>query len=90
MRTVLLFGTFGTWEILLLFVVVLLVFGARRLPELGAGLGRGIRNFQEALRSKERDSGEGESPGGEIPPPESTSQGRLPGSEPEKPGPRSR
>jgi sec-independent protein translocase protein TatA len=38
-------------HILLLLVVALLVFGPRRLPEIGSGLGRGIREFRRALSS---------------------------------------
>jgi sec-independent protein translocase protein TatA len=44
----------GWMEITLLVVVVLLLFGARRLPELGKGLGSGIRNFKSSLRDGER------------------------------------
>ena len=38
----------GIQEILLILVVVLLVFGANKLPEIGGGLGRAIRNFRRA------------------------------------------
>jgi sec-independent protein translocase protein TatA len=38
----------GTQEILLILVVVLVIFGAKRLPEIGSGLGRAIRNFKKA------------------------------------------
>lgn len=38
----------GTQELLLILVVVLIIFGAKRLPEIGAGLGRAIRNFRAA------------------------------------------
>lgn len=41
----------GMPELLLIFAVVLLLFGARKLPEVGRGLGRGIQNFREAMRS---------------------------------------
>ena len=44
----------GWMEITLILVVVLLLFGARRLPELGKGLGSGIRNFKSSLRDSER------------------------------------
>jgi len=40
----------GWMEILLIFVVILLIFGAKRLPELAQGLGKGIRDFKRALR----------------------------------------
>ncbi|MDR1359984.1 MAG: twin-arginine translocase TatA/TatE family subunit [Deltaproteobacteria bacterium] len=38
----------GTQEVLLILVVVLVIFGAKRLPEIGSGLGRAIRNFKKA------------------------------------------
>ncbi|SRR5690606_575621 len=41
-------GGIGTWEILLIFLVVLLVFGAKRIPEIARGLGKGIREFKDA------------------------------------------
>ena len=39
-------GNLGPWEIILILVVVLLVFGAKRLPEMGAALGKGIKEFK--------------------------------------------
>jgi sec-independent protein translocase protein TatA len=41
------------WEILLIFMVVLLLFGAKRLPEIGSSLGKGIREFKGSLREIE-------------------------------------
>lgn len=38
----------GVQELLLIFVVVMIVFGANKLPEIGGGLGRAIRNFRRA------------------------------------------
>ena len=43
-------GSLGMTEMLLLFAIVMLLFGARKLPEVGRGLGRGIQNFKEAMR----------------------------------------
>ena len=40
----------GTGELVLILFVSLLMFGAKRLPELGAGLGKGMRSFSDALR----------------------------------------
>ena len=37
------------WEILLVLLVILLVFGPKRLPEMGRSLGRGIREFKESV-----------------------------------------
>ncbi len=43
-------GGLGTGEILLIFLIILLVFGARRIPEIAQGLGRGMREFRKAVR----------------------------------------
>jgi len=42
------FGEIGIEKIILLFVIVLVMFGAKRLPEIGQGLGKGIREFKRA------------------------------------------
>jgi sec-independent protein translocase protein TatA len=47
------FGGFGMWEIVLVFMVILLLFGAKRLPEIGSSLGKGIREFKGSLREIE-------------------------------------
>lgn len=38
----------GTQELIIIFVIVMVLFGARRLPEIGKGLGQAIRNFKKA------------------------------------------
>ena len=43
----------GILEIVLLVIVLLLVFGARRLPEIGRGLGSGFRSFKEGVSDKD-------------------------------------
>jgi len=43
-------GIFGGWEIVLILAVVLLLFGAKKLPELDKGLGTGIKEFKKATR----------------------------------------
>jgi sec-independent protein translocase protein TatA len=43
-------GSLGGWEILLILFVVLLLFGAKKIPELARGLGRGIREFKDATK----------------------------------------
>ncbi len=40
----------GHWEILIIVVVILLIFGAKRIPEMAQGLGKGIREFRTAMR----------------------------------------
>jgi sec-independent protein translocase protein TatA len=56
------FGTLGPTELLLIFAIVMLLFGARKLPEVGRGLGRGIQNFKDAMRGGSDDSNEPTSP----------------------------
>jgi sec-independent protein translocase protein TatA len=43
-------GWFGGWEIILILAVVLILFGAKKLPELAKGLGSGIKEFKKATR----------------------------------------
>ena len=43
-------GFFGGWEIILILAVVLILFGAKKLPELAKGLGTGIKEFKKATR----------------------------------------
>ena len=47
----LLVGPFGATELLIILGIVILVFGASRLPQLGAGLGEGIRNFRKSMKT---------------------------------------
>lgn len=47
----------GVPELLLVLVIVVLIFGASRLPQLGKGIGEGIRNFKDGLRSGTDDNG---------------------------------
>jgi sec-independent protein translocase protein TatA len=44
------FGNLGTGEILLILLIVLIFFGAKKIPELAQGLGKGIREFRKAAR----------------------------------------
>ena len=53
------FGSLGIWEILLIFVVIALLFGGKKLPELGKGLGEGIKNFKRSI-SRDKDDPEKE------------------------------
>jgi sec-independent protein translocase protein TatA len=41
-------GKLGIPELLIILVIIILIFGANRLPEIGRGIGKGIRNFKEA------------------------------------------
>jgi sec-independent protein translocase protein TatA len=52
------FGSLGIWEILLIVVVIALLFGGKKLPELGKGLGQGIKNFKNAVKGVDEDKEE--------------------------------
>jgi len=45
------FGSLGMPELLVILVIVIVIFGASRLPQLGRGLGEGIQNFKNGLRA---------------------------------------
>ena len=49
------FFNLGPWEILLVLVVILVLFGAKRLPELARGLGLGINEFRDAVDSSKKE-----------------------------------
>ncbi|MBD3307492.1 twin-arginine translocase TatA/TatE family subunit [candidate division KSB3 bacterium] len=40
----------GATELIIIFLIVLVIFGARKLPEIGSGLGKGITNFKKAMK----------------------------------------
>ena len=46
---------FGTWEIVLIVLVVLLLFGGRKIPELMKGLGKGVKSFKEGMNEVEKE-----------------------------------
>ena len=52
-------GEFSPWHWLLVLLIALLLFGPRKLPEIGKGLGSAIRGFKEALRGDEPPPGPG-------------------------------
>jgi sec-independent protein translocase protein TatA len=53
----------GPWEIILLLLLALLLFGAKRLPEIGRSMGKGMREFKDSLGGKDSD----EPPASELP-----------------------
>ena len=50
---VLLIGNLGTGEIIIIALVVLLLFGGKKIPELMKGLGKGVKSFKEGMNSLE-------------------------------------
>jgi len=59
-------GWIGPWELAILLLVVLLVFGPKRLPEMGRSLGKSMREFKDSI------SGKDEEPAAQLPPPAET------------------
>ncbi len=79
----------GGWEVVLVFAVILLLFGAKKLPELARGLGSGIKEFKKATRdvSEELSNATDETPPPQKKIPASTvstenAQSSTPGSKP--------
>lgn len=50
-----LFGPIGMPEMLIILAIVILIFGANRLPELGKGIGSGIKNFKSSMKDASDD-----------------------------------
>jgi sec-independent protein translocase protein TatA len=46
-------GVIGPWEIVIIFLVVLLLFGGKKVPELMKGLGKGVKSFREGVNEVE-------------------------------------
>jgi sec-independent protein translocase protein TatA len=49
-------GMPGPAELFIIFMIVLVVFGAKKIPEIGEGLGKGIKNFKKAFEKDEQDA----------------------------------
>ncbi len=45
----------GIWELVIILAIVLLIFGAGKLPELGKGLGKAIKGFRESVKEEQKD-----------------------------------
>jgi len=56
------FGTFGVQELLLLLVIVVFLFGARKIPEIARGLGEGIRGFRTSLKGPDSEPADDDRP----------------------------
>ena len=46
---------FGTWEIVIIVLVVLLLFGGKKIPELMKGLGQGVKSFKQGMNEVEKE-----------------------------------
>jgi len=47
------FKSFGIWEIVLILVIILIIFGVGKLPQVGSAIGKGIRSFKKAQSGEE-------------------------------------
>ena len=56
MTSVLLLGMIGPWQIVLIVLVFLLMFGGKKIPELMKGLGNGMKEFKKATKDLKEDS----------------------------------
>ncbi len=50
------FGSLGMPELLVILVIVIFIFGVNKIPQLGKGLGEGIRNFKSSLKAGQEES----------------------------------
>ena len=55
MRNLLLFGSFGAGEIIIIALIVLLLFGGKKIPELMKGIGKGVKSFKDGVKGIEDD-----------------------------------
>ncbi|MCB9250285.1 MAG: twin-arginine translocase TatA/TatE family subunit [Ignavibacteriales bacterium] len=52
------FGSLGATEIILIIVAIILLFGAKKIPELAQGIGKGMKEFKKAVKEVEEDISE--------------------------------
>ena len=62
------FGNIGTPELFLIFLVILVFFGAKKIPEIARGLGQGVREFRKAVHEAEEAIDRESKPPGQLPP----------------------
>jgi len=52
------FGRFGIWEIVLILVIILIIFGVGKLPQVGSALGKGLRSFKRGQAGEDAEEEE--------------------------------
>lgn len=62
MKTFLFLGNIGAGEIIIVALVILLLFGGKKIPELMKGLGKGVRSFKEGINDIEKEINQEPSP----------------------------
>jgi sec-independent protein translocase protein TatA len=55
-------GSLGLPELLIILVIVIVIFGAKKLPDLGKSLGEGIKNFKGSVSNKDKDNPDDKNP----------------------------
>ncbi|MFN7013340.1 MAG: twin-arginine translocase TatA/TatE family subunit [Bacteroidia bacterium] len=60
MNASIILGTIGPWQVVLILLVVVLLFGAKKIPELMKGVGQGIKEFKDAQKPEETNTNESE------------------------------
>ena len=48
-------GSIGPTELILILLIVIIIFGARKLPDLGKSIGEGIKNFKKSMNTKDKE-----------------------------------
>ncbi|MFY0651431.1 MAG: twin-arginine translocase TatA/TatE family subunit [Cyclobacteriaceae bacterium] len=59
LNSILAIGMPGGWELVIIVLVIILLFGAKKIPELAKGLGKGIREFKDATKDIKSEIDEG-------------------------------
>ena len=62
-------GNLGTWEILIIVLVIVLLFGSAKIPQLMRGMGSGINEFKKGLKDGEKEAAKDEGKTGDAKPP---------------------
>ncbi len=53
-------GVIGPWQVVIIALVILLLFGGKKIPELMKGLGKGVKSFKEGINEVEKESDTGD------------------------------
>jgi sec-independent protein translocase protein TatA len=55
-------GNIGVWELIIIAILIIVIFGGKKLPELGRGLGKGLANFRHAVKEPDTPPDDSELP----------------------------